>query len=204
MDSDETRKAPAEAEGGRDDEARWRDGMVAGQAGDQAVYQKLLEGLLPVVQRLVKARLANATMADDVVQNALLSIHRARHTYRPERPFGPWMRTIVRNACIDALRQSGRRQEREVSVDAELPAPRDGWGAVSAQERLERAELSPELERALDALPVRQREAVEWLHVEGLSVAEAALRAGASPGAIKVRAHRGYRALRLHLEKERR
>ncbi len=59
--------------------------------------------------------------------------------------------------------------------------------------------LSPELEGALASLPGSQRKAVELLHVEGLSVAEAAERVGVSPGALKVRAHRGYRALRALL-----
>jgi DNA-directed RNA polymerase specialized sigma24 family protein len=45
-----------------------------------------------------------------------------------------------------------------------------------------------------------QREAVELIHVHGLSIAEAAKRAGVTATALKVRAHRGYRALRAHIE----
>ena len=61
-------------------------------------------------------------------------------------------------------------------------------------------ELSPELARALAELPAKQREAVEAIHLEGLPVAEAAARAGVSRSALKVRAHRGYRALRAKLD----
>ena len=64
--------------------------------------------------------------------------------------------------------------------------------------------LSPELSDALDALPAKQREAVELLHIEQLSVIEAAERAGTSRGALKVRAHRGYTALRKLLRRLRR
>ena len=60
--------------------------------------------------------------------------------------------------------------------------------------------LSPELERALARLPSAQREAVLLIHVEGLSVEQAASQAGVSRSALKVRAHRGYRALRALLE----
>jgi RNA polymerase sigma-70 factor (ECF subfamily) len=59
--------------------------------------------------------------------------------------------------------------------------------------------LSPALSEALSTLPVKQREAVKLLHIDQLSVAEAAARAGTSPGALKVRAHRGYTALRKRL-----
>jgi RNA polymerase sigma-70 factor (ECF subfamily) len=129
---------------------------------------------------------------EDVLQNALVSLHRARHTYRPEHPFGPWFRTIVRNAVLDWARARGRRARREVSLDA------DGVPEPAAEPAVE-TELSPELEQALAALPAAQREAVELIHVHELSVAEAAARAGVSRAALKVRAHRGYRALRALL-----
>ena len=59
------------------------------------------------------------------------------------------------------------------------------------------------MREALASLPSQQREAVELIQLQGLSVAEAALRAKASPGALKVRAHRGYRALRAILDHRR-
>jgi RNA polymerase sigma-70 factor (ECF subfamily) len=68
-----------------------------------------------------------------------------------------------------------------------------------APDLLDDRRLSPELVRALEALPDTQRQAVELIHVEGLTVAEAASWAGVSISALKVRAHRGYRALRALL-----
>jgi len=188
-DSEESERAAAQAE------SRWGSAMRAAQLGDVATYEKLLEELVVVVRRMVRARLSDPEAAEDVVQIVLLSIHRARHTYQPARPFGPWMRSIVRNAVIDSLRARGRRMQREVGVESidRLPDPKQS-------KRGEDGELSPELTRALGELPDKQREAVELIHIEGLSVAEAALRAGVTPGALKVRAHRGYRALRESLK----
>ena len=77
------------------------------------------------------------------------------------------------------------------AVEYKLEAPRQAEG--------ERARLSPELTGALEALPANQRQAVELLQVECLSVAEAAERVGITKTALKVRAHRGYRALRARL-----
>ncbi len=68
---------------------RWRSAMAAAQAGDATAYHELLKEILPVIRRQVNARLAGDPVAEDVVQNVLVSIHRARHTYRPERRFGP-------------------------------------------------------------------------------------------------------------------
>jgi RNA polymerase sigma-70 factor (ECF subfamily) len=154
----------------------------------------MLGELLPVIRRMVRVKLFDSTYVEDVVQNALLSIHRARSTYRPERPFGPWMRAVVRNALIDWFRQSKRRTEREVVTDV----IEEHAGAAPTSD-LEVRELSPALTDALAALPEKQREAVELIQVQGLSVAEAAVRAGVTAGALKVRAHRGYRALRARL-----
>jgi RNA polymerase sigma-70 factor (ECF subfamily) len=125
-----------------------------------------------------------------------LSIHRARHTYRPERPFLPWLRAVARNAVLDHLRDRTRRQGREDPLfEAELAAPAEELPML-------REALSPELSEALVALPPGQRQAVELLQVQGLTVAEAAVRAGVSPGALKVRAHRGYRAMRARLAED--
>jgi len=178
-------------------EEQWRAWMIEAQRGDAVAYRKLLEDLLPVVRGWLRARLFDAELVDDVVQNAMLNLHRARATYRAERAFGPWLRAIVRNAATDALRSSARRAAREQAVeDVEriANAPEQESGGSS-----ERTHLSSELRRALDELPARQREAVELIHLRGLSVAAAAAHAGTTVGALKVRAHRGYRSLRARL-----
>jgi RNA polymerase sigma-70 factor (ECF subfamily) len=172
----------ARAAARREADARWSGWMAAAQDGDGEAYRRLLDELLPVLGRIVRSRVHDRENAEDVVQNILLSIHRARHTYRPERSFGPWMRAIARNAMIDCFRETGRRGEREVVVEV-----------------IER--FAPSLREALDQLPEAQREAVELVQLRGLSVVEAALEAGTTPGALKVRAHRGYVALRRLLVK---
>ena len=195
VDPERVAAGAGEASGSADREARWGAAMAAAQAGDPDAYRILLEELLPYVRRQVRARISAPADAEDVVQNALIAIHRGRHTYRPERPFGPWMRTVVRHCMVDWFRERGRRVQREVAVeDPELfadPSPESEPGSQ---------ELAAPLAAALAALPASQREAVLLIHLHGLSVAEASLRAGVSPGALKVRAHRGYRALRAKLE----
>jgi RNA polymerase sigma-70 factor (ECF subfamily) len=168
--------------------------MRASQAGDAAAYRQLLVAIEPRIRSLVRARVRDASATDDVVQNSLLSIHRGRASYRPERPFGPWMRAIVRNSIVDHFRERKRRGDREIGLPIEdWPDDRPAHDAGDG------SPLAPELAAALAALPETQRVAVTLLQVEGLSVAEAALKVGVSPGALKVRAHRGYQALRTAL-----
>ena len=171
--------------------------MAAAQRGSKADYDQLLRSVLPRLRAFIRARVRDPSLAEDVLQNVLLSVHQARHTYRPERPFGPWLRAIARNAVIDAMRSRGVRTRVEVSLSdlgaipgaSETPEP----GA---------SEISPVLAQALAELPPTQREAVELLHLQELSSAEAAERLGISAVALRVRAHRGYKALRAKLQRE--
>lgn len=180
----------------RGEEDRWGEWMAAAQGGDRGAYDRLLRSVLPRLRGFVAARVWDPSAAEDVVQNVLLSIHQARHTYRPERPFGPWLRAIARNAVIDALRSRGVRTRMEVPLTELEPAPSCGPSPDSP------AGLSPVLSRALEELPPGQREAVELLHLHELSSAEAAARLGISPVALRVRAHRGYKTLRAKLRRE--
>lgn len=176
--------------------------MALAQEGDKAAYERLLVDILPALRSFTRRRLGDDVAAEDVVQEVLLSVHRARRTYRPERPFDPWLFAIARNAIIDFQRMRARRwQKEEVLPEDDLlqDASPVVHGLESAEREKPGSELSPALDEALAKLPEAQREAVKMIHVEGLSVLEAALRAKVSPGALRVRAHRGYRALRTLL-----
>ena len=63
---------------------------------------------------------------EDVVQDVLLTIHRARRTYNPNRSFTAWLRTIAERRAIDLLRRIGRQQAREVSSPLDLNPLRTG------------------------------------------------------------------------------
>jgi RNA polymerase sigma-70 factor (ECF subfamily) len=107
------------------------------------------------------------------------------------------MRAIVRNTVIDHFRDRKRKGDREVELVVEQYA--DGREESAEKD----TQLAPELSTALASLPENQREAVRLIQIDGLSVAEAALKADVSAGALKVRAHRGYRALAKVLEGQR-
>jgi RNA polymerase sigma-70 factor (ECF subfamily) len=165
---------------------RLSSGMRRAQAGDAAAYEDLLKEAAALLRGFFAARLGAAD-AEDAVQETLLSIHAARATYDPARPFAPWMYAIARYRLLDAARRHGRRARHE-APPADGAAPEGGGTA------------GEEVRDALSRLPERQREIVELLKLQGLSVAEVARRLGMSRAAVKVAAHRGYRAVRRQLE----
>ncbi len=158
--------------------------MEKAQAGDRDAYRCLLDDIHGEVTRYVRRRIHDTQEVEDIVQEVLLTIHRARHTYDPSRPFEPWMYAIARNTAIDYGRRRSTRGQREVLTD-ELPE-------VAAETQSTDAPLTAALAR----LPANQREAFAMLKLEGLSVEAAAERAGVTPGTLRVRAHRAYRAVK--------
>ena len=162
--------------------ARW---MAEAQGGDRAAYRALLDDIGPMMQQFVRGRVRDAEEAKDVYQDVLLALHRARHTYEPARPLEPWLFSIARRVIARRRGERVARDARELLVH-ELPEIAvHGDGA-----------LKHELERALLGLSPDQREALALLKIDGLSIEAAAPRAGTTVGALKVRAHRAYRALR--------
>jgi RNA polymerase sigma-70 factor (ECF subfamily) len=141
--------------------------------------------------RFVRRRVQNDDGAEDVCQDILLTMHRVRHTYEPERPFEPWLYSIARSRIIDHLRRKRRIGAVEVLFDV-LPDASEPAPELSMESALE----------VLDRLPAGQREAFAMLKIEGLSTEEAARRAGITVSALKVRAHRAYNALKKALAGE--
>jgi RNA polymerase sigma factor (sigma-70 family) len=180
--------------GGETVEERLAAGMQAAQEGKAVAYQRLLRECVPVIARTVRALGLPPDRVEDVVQETLLTIHRARATYDPARPFLPWLRAIARRRAIDAARLSGRQGAREVHDPDAYENHASGDDAASeAIERQDRARLVGE---AVAALPTGQRQAVEHLALADRSLDEAAALTGRSKGALKVNLHRALKALR--------
>ena len=84
--------------------------MARAQQGDHDAYVTLLRAITPQVRQRVRRRRAflGENDVEDVVQEVLLSIHVARATYDPRRPFMPWIAAIVRHRLADAARHHVR------------------------------------------------------------------------------------------------
>lgn len=171
--------------------------MRAAQNGDGRAYRELLRAITVRVREVIRRQRGFAGFAEveDLVQDVLLSVHMVRATYDPARPFTPWLLAIVRNRLVDGARRYGRIARREVIVDdldVTFAAPE------ANDETVDTGEVSA-LREAVRSLPEGQRQAIELLKLEELSLKEAAAVAGVSVGALKVATHRAMTALKLKL-----
>jgi len=89
-------------------EARWSEWMGAAQGGDGRAYEALLREILPQVRDFIRTYIPHEASSEDVAKTVLLSVHRARHSYRREQPFEPWLYAIVRKVVFDFRRSRGR------------------------------------------------------------------------------------------------
>jgi RNA polymerase sigma-70 factor, ECF subfamily len=169
-------------------ETRMRASLLQGMSGDGAAYHAFLKELSAYLRAFFRRRLYRLPDdVEDLVQETLLAVHNQRHTYEADQPLTPWVHAIARYKLVDLLR---RRADREA-----LHEPLDDELAVFASSDAEASDARRDLAKLLDRLPERQRLPIQYMKLEGLSVAEAARAAGMSESAVKVGVHRGLKAL---------
>jgi RNA polymerase sigma-70 factor, ECF subfamily len=169
------------------------------QGGDASAFEALVRRHERPVFRLALRMLGNREEAEDVAQEALLSLHRHGHRFRRESRFSTFVYRVTANAALNRRRTLGRSRarerllaERESGFDPS-PSPRDPGDALvgaEAQARVQEAlqELSPDL-----------RLAVVLFDIEGLPYGEIARVLEVPEGTVKSRIHRARNALREKL-----
>ena len=165
-------------------EAQYRDWMVAGLAGDADAYRRLLAALTKHLRAYYVRRVGPAT-AEDLVQETLIGIHSRRATYDPAQPFTAWVYGIARYKLIDEF----RRVKRRASV------PLDEAPELFANDAAEASTARRDVQKLLDRLPEAKRRLVQEIKLDGLSVADVAIRTGMSESAVKVSVHRAIKSL---------
>ncbi|WP_437615708.1 sigma-70 family RNA polymerase sigma factor [Erwinia sp. V71] len=171
---------------------QWPALMAQAQAGDQQAYTRLLTALVPVIRSLVRKQITDDVLTEDIIQDVLLTVHRVRHTYDPACPFLPWLVAITHARSVDALRWRGRQRRWETEDSDILQYAADSSRTASGEQQESREQLA----QFLDQLPARQREIVEHVHLQQMSLAEAAQKNSLSIAAVKSLLHRALNNLR--------
>ncbi len=173
--------------------------MTASLEGDSNAHRSLLTALSGHLRSYYKSRLLRsgrtAEEAEDLVQEALIVIHTQRHTFDPEQPLTPWVYAIARYKLIDHLRRTRRTM-------TDVPLENANADDILASDDAAAAESQFDLAKLLERLPERMRLSLQYVKLEGLSVAEAADRCGISQSAVKVNVHRGLKILTALIARE--
>ena len=150
-----------------------------------ALYDRFGRTAYGLALRVVR----DATLAEDVVQEAFLSLWRSAGRFVPERSrAGTWLLTLVHRRAVDLVRREERRRSEPIES---APEAADDDAAEAPWLRLERERV----QAALARLPDAQREAIELAYYGGFTQAELADRLGQPLGTIKSRMFAGLARL---------
>ncbi len=160
-------------------------------AGDHDAFRQLYERYAGPLEGAIRRRISSEEAARDIVQEAFVRFHGARFDFRADAKVRPWLYTIAFNLARDWGRKHGRRVHVEWN-DRDHPTEDEDF--VVRQEDIKR------VREALAALDDKHREVIDLHWFEGLSFAEISEVTGDGVSALKVRAHRTYKKLRVMLE----
>jgi len=162
-------------------------------AGDPAAFDQLVDRYAPRLLGLMRRSVSKREHAEELVQETFMHLHRSAADFEQGRDLRPWLMTIALNTRREYVRRRVRRPEAELELDGRNdPVARDPRWA-------DRRDARKQVHAALATLSDGQREVIELHWLAGLSMAEVAAAVGASLSAVKVRAHRGYKAMRRAL-----
>ena len=162
--------------------------------GDQRAYAEILQETSRFLRPFLAKRLSFTNEVEDLLQEILISIHKARHTYDGNRPYRPWVYAIARFRLQDYLRAHYADQLHHADDLSEME---EYLHAPVTESAISYEYISGEVEK----LPAKQAIILRLMHQEGYTAKEVAEKIGMNESAVKVAAHRAYKILRRKLER---
>jgi RNA polymerase sigma-70 factor (ECF subfamily) len=172
---------------------RLADLLVAAGSGNEDAFRSLTQLSTPILRRISLSYCEDETSADDILQDALISIWRHASSFRSTHKRAlPWLITITRSRAVDWLRKRtvrtrGLSSLRERQVDEEPSSP---------LESLLAAENEALLLASIASIDPKKRESVRLHYIEGFSVSDIAKVLGSPAPTIKSRIGRGIKEIR--------
>jgi RNA polymerase sigma-70 factor (ECF subfamily) len=175
------------------------DLMLAATQGDVPAFEELVGRYRDSLVLYFERRIRDPQQAQDMAQDVLLKLWAARERYAPLGRTAQYLFTIARNHLFNRLDAMSRRPRGE-SLDSGDPRVfRELPRTASSEEAALRAWARAQVQKAIEGLPVDQRQVVVLSRVEGLKYHEIAERLGVPVGTVKSRMHYAVCRLRERL-----
>jgi len=165
--------------------------MVGYQSGSLDAFQEIYAELAPGVRRYLLHLSGRAELADDLLQETFLQMHRSRAAYNPAYAVKPWIFGLARNTFL-MNRRAARRWAEVHELREELPE-------FPVLPEVEQLGSRDEIRRCIASLPPEQAESLLLHHEWGFRFEEIAGMLGISAQAARARASRGMADLRVAL-----
>ncbi len=170
------------------------------QAGEVDAFEQFFNRYSTPVFRTAYGLTGDRQLAEEILQDTFARAYEHRASLRREVSPLPWLQRVALNICYTRLRP--RRLRWEPISHAVVALLRDL--SDEPTEHVERSELREIVRAGIAALPPKQQRVVALYYLHELSIDETAEQLGIRPGTVKSRLHYALRALRGHLEDDRR
>ncbi len=154
-------------------------------SGDASGLESVARHWRARIRRWALFELGDAGLAEDAAQDTLVNLIRYIHQYDTDRPFAPWLRTIVRNCCRKLQGRQARHTHVELT-ESHLRVVPDPTHRIEASRAID----------VLATLSPRQREVMYLCTRDGLSAAEAARKLDIAPSTARVLLFRARKIVR--------
>ncbi len=165
--------------------------------GDARAFEVIFDRHSGVAFSLAYRMCGRRTMAEDVVQEAFLSLWRSGARYdRARGSVRSWVLGVVHNRAVDAFRRGAVKQGRDVADEGlaeQLVAPE------RTDTEVERREEAHQVRHALDGLPDDQRQVIELAYFGGFTHSQIAKMLELPAGTVKGRMRLGLTKMRMAL-----
>lgn len=179
------------------DESADRDLALWARGGNAQAFGVLVQRYQSAVYSVCYRLMGERREAEDMAQEAFVRAYRRMHLYDERLPFGPWMRKVAANVCLNALQ---RKSPTLFSLDRD--DEQDYLGPRLSAElghdpawQYDQAATVESVRRAILTLPPHYRLVVELCHFQELSYAEAAESLGLPLSDVKSHLFRARRQL---------
>lgn len=174
---------------------QWEEWAKQAQDGNKRAYHSLLQEISSYIRNVLSGSFADSDAIEDVMQEVLISVHKSLHTYSSDRPFKPWLLSIINFRRTDYLRQYyAKRKNKTTTTEENYEFEKENvtnpthWGELK------------DVERAISKLPKQQQRIFRMIKVEGYTAKEVANEMQMKESAVKVSAHRAMIKIRTMLE----
>lgn len=158
-----------------------------GIAGDETAYSEFLQKISKILEQNLAGKITNPSERQDIIQEILISIHKARHTYDGERPIMPWINAIAKFRLTDYFRKYyAVHNDKMTDID-------DIYNLPSVTNDKNHANI---IEEALCHVGDREKTILTLIHIEGYSCKETGDKLNLKENAVKVIAHRAIKKIR--------
>ena len=163
--------------------------------GDAQALESLLIRREKWLWNVAKKVIRDESLAEEALQEALVLIWKNAHTFRGESQVSTWMYQIVSRSCIDVLRKEQIRSHASLNELEQF----DDIGGTSSFENALVDGLA--VHAAMLEIEPAQRDVIQLIDLDGMSVQEASEALGIPVGTVKSRAARGRESLKIVLTK---